>query len=182
MNDITNTMILDTDSLNFVGAGKLMYNNFSASFNIPHLHFLVIKHNEKRYEAVNLELQLFATENTPEDAIAELATLTSMHIITVFNQGRGYEELIEIAIQRTMDDYWAEYRKIEFKAAKNKEDIGHDVEQRVNNIIMNMVGEKTKELLKEFVKEHAQFVDEKIEEIFDFVIRSIPDILYQEAA
>ena len=77
-----------------------------------------------------------------------------------------------------MDAYWREYRKIEFKAAKSKRDIGHDVEQRLSNIIKNAISEK----LKLFVKDFMQKKGDVIEEIVDLLLGCVPDILYQEAA
>ena len=118
--------ILNTDGMKFIGAGKIMYNNFSSNFNIPHLHFLVIQYEKDMYQVVNLELQLFAAGDTFENAIAELATLTTTHILSVLADGRGYDELMETALERTMDAYWCEYRKIEFKAAKSKRDIAKE--------------------------------------------------------
>lgn len=170
--------ILNTDGMKFIGAGKIMYNNFSSNFNIPHLHFLVIQYEKNMYQAVNLELQLFAAGDSFENAIAELATLTTAHILSVLKDGRGYDELTETALERTMDEYWREYRKIEFKAAKSKRDIGHDVEQRLSNIIKNAISEK----LKLFVKDFMQKKGDVIEEIVDLLLGCVPDILYQEAA
>lgn len=175
---MNNKYILNTDGMEFIGSGKIMYNNFSSKFNIPHLHFLVIQHEKDMYQAVNLELQLFAAGDTFENAIAELVALTTTHIIAVLEDGRGYDELVETALERTMDEYWHEYRQIEFKAAKNKHNIGHNVEQRINNIIKNAISER----LKLFIKDFMQRKDAVIEEIVDLLVNCVPDILYQEAA
>lgn len=48
--------ILPTDGIKFIGAGKMIYNNVSDDFNIPHLHFVVIQYEKDIYQAVNLEL------------------------------------------------------------------------------------------------------------------------------
>ncbi|MGP1459511.1 MAG: hypothetical protein ACTTKL_09405 [Treponema sp.] len=171
---MNNTAILDTTGLCFVGAGKIMYNNFHPDFNMPHLHFLVIRYDEEElYQAVNLELQLFAASDTPENAIAELTALTSTHIITVCNEGRGYEELMETALEKSIDNYWREYRRFEFTAAKNKQDIGHALEQRIKNRVI--------EKLKLRVKDVLQTNADKVEELIDLLV-GVPNILYQEAA
>ena len=171
---MSDTTILETAGLHFVGAGKIMYNNFHPDFNMPHLHFLVIRYDEEAlYQAVNLELQLFAASNTPENAIAELTALTSTHIITVCNEGRGYEEFMETALEKSMDNYWREYRRFEFTAAKNKQDIGHAVEQRIKNKVI----EKLKLLVKDVLQTNA----DKVEELID-LLAGVPNILYQEAA
>lgn len=133
---------LPTDGMKFIGAGKIMYNNFSDDFNIPHLHFLVIEYEKDVYQAVNLQLQLFAASDTKEGSVAELVDLTTRHIISVLTKGRGYDELEETAVESSMDAYWREYRRIEFAAVRHKRDIGHNVEQRINNIIKNTIGEK----------------------------------------
>lgn len=170
---------LITDGMKFIGAGKIMYNNFSDDFNIPHLHFLVIEYEKDVYQAVNLELQLFAAGETFENAIAELAALTTTHILSVLDDGRGYDELEETAVESAMDAYWREYRRIEFAAARHKRDIGHNVEQRINNIIKNTILEKLKLYIKDIIQKEA----DAVEEILDFFIHcGIPDILYQEAA
>ena len=173
--------ILNTDSMKFIGAGKIMYNNFSPDFNIPHLHFLVIQYEKDMYQAVNLELQLFAAGDTFENAIAELATLTTTHILAVLKDGRGYDELIETALEKTMDSYWREYRKIEFNAAKHKRDIGHNVEQRINNIIKDAIKDTISEKLKIFIKECIQKNADDIEEILN-LLGYVTEILYQAAA
>lgn len=178
MNKVEN--LLKTENLNFIGAGKLMYNDFFEDFNIPHLHFLVIEHSKNEYEAVNLELQLFASGKTPKNAIAELAALTTSHIFTVIKKGRGYTELAETAEEITMANYWSEYRKIEFKAAEQKKDIGHNVESRINNVIKEIIGERIKELIKEYFG----FIEDKFEELSEFFDynKGVPSVLYQEAA
>ena len=173
--------ILKTNNLNFIGAGKIMYNNFSPDFNIPHLHFLVIEH-DSFFEAVNIELQLFAIGESKESVVVELATLTSTHIVTVLSQGRGYDEFVETALEETMNNYWKEYRKIEFEAAKNKKDIGHNTEQRINNLIMENFRSMIKERIKEFVLKNAKLIDEKADELTELFFSSIPNVLYQEAA
>ncbi|TYT78032.1 hypothetical protein [Treponema phagedenis] len=111
---------LKTEGLTFIGAGKIMYNKLPYDFNIPHLHFLVIKHDQSTYEAVNIEFQLFAMSDTAEKSIAELISLTTSYILTVVTKGRGFTEFMEIAMERSMDNYWAAYRRIEFEAAQKK--------------------------------------------------------------
>ncbi|QEJ98171.1 hypothetical protein [Treponema phagedenis] len=113
---------LKTEGLTFIGAGKIMYNKLPYDFNIPHLHFLVIKHDQSTYEAVNIEFQLFAMSDTAEKSIAELISLTTSYILTVVTKGRGFTEFMEIAMERSMDNYWAAYRRIENESNKELED------------------------------------------------------------
>lgn len=176
MNDI-----LETNNFNFIGAGKILYNNFSPDFNIPHLHFLVIQH-DSFFEAVNIELQLFAVGDSRENAVAELATLTSAHIVTVLSKGRGYDELMETAMEETMNNYWKEYRKVEFEAARKKKDIGHNLEQRINILITENFRAMIRERIKEFAIKNAKLIDKKADELTELIFASVPNVLYQEAA
>lgn len=49
-------------------------------------------------------------------------------MLSVLDDGRGYDELEETAVESAMDAYWREYRRIEFAAARHKRDIGHNKE------------------------------------------------------
>lgn len=174
--------VLSVDGKFFIGAGKIMYDWYSDEYNIPHLHFLVLKLETGLYEAVNLELSLFALGNDEENAVAELVELIMAHIDAVVKYGRGFAELHETAISHLMDNYWAEYRNIEFSAASQKQDIGHDVEQRFSNTIRNIITEKYEAKL-------IKLAEEKAEEFLDEIKNSIKrikkysfNILYQKVA
>ena len=112
--------VLSTEGLCFIGIGKIMYNNFTTDFNIPHLHFLTIQYDEDVFQAVNLEFQLFALGESQEKAIANLVKMISSYIIGICQKGQGFEELKTVALLNGMDAYWNKYREIEFKLAKEK--------------------------------------------------------------
>ncbi len=169
------------ESLNFIGAGKLMYKNFSEDFNIPHLHFVVNK-IDGCYQAIGLEFQLFVESNTKEGAIVELATSTIKYMQTVFDKGRGYEELIEKASENCMEEYWSIYREIEFIAAKNKKDIGNCIEQRIDNTIERLVENKMEEIIMKKAEQEAFRIDKNLKKVFQTYKKYTPEILYEERA
>lgn len=174
--------VLSTDGKNFIGAGKIMYDWYSNDYNIPHLHFLVNKLENGLYEAINLEFSLFALGEDVENAVAELVELTIEHIDIVIKHSRGFTELHETAVSHLMDNYWAEYRHIEFSAASQKQDIEHNVEQRFTNAIYDIITEKYEAELIRLAEEKAEeFVDE-IKNRFKHIRKYSFNILYQKVA
>ena len=172
--------VLSTEEKNFIGAGKIIYDLYSNGYNIPHLHFLVEKLEDDLYEAVNLEFSLFALGNTTETAIASLVELTIEYIDSVFEFGRGFKELQDMATCQVMDNYWAKYREIEFSAASKKQDIGHDIEQRFTNSIRNIITEKLEEELIRIVEQEASELTKEIRNSIKRMNKYSFNILYQQ--
>lgn len=162
--------VLSTEGKTFIGAGKVMHDCYSDDYNIPHLHFLVSKLENGLYEACNLEFSLFALGDSKATAVAELVELTIKHIDGVLEYGRGFSELQETAIRHTMDNYWAKYREIEFIAASQKQDIGHNVAQQLTNAIRSIMSEKIREEIIKVAKEEAKTLMNKF----------LFNLLYQE--
>ena len=83
---------------------------------IPRLHYLVAKEST-RFVALNLELQLFASGNSQDEAVKSLASLITSHVKAVTERG-DFAQLIEDAKSNEMDEYWSKYREMEFIAAQ----------------------------------------------------------------
>jgi len=61
--------------------------------------------------------------NTQEESAERLIEHTIYHIGAVINNGNGFEEFKEIALNGFMNSYWGAYRHIEFCLAKTKQDL-----------------------------------------------------------
>lgn len=157
---------INIENVHFVGLGKILF-DFGEKWNIPQLHFLVSKENSV-FIAVNLEMQLFSSGDTEDKAIASLIDLTMSHIKAVMKRN-NFAQFIEDAKSCIMEKYWSKYRELEFSAALEKQDLSNDVEQRIYNILKEMI---EKELEKQNIS------------IQDIVERAFakPKIMYREAA
>jgi len=98
----------------FIAIGKMTIDNLNTEWNIPDLHFIVNKTPSGLFEATNIELILDSIGNSIEEAIEGLTGLTIHYITSVMEKGRGYDEFIEKVNSLVMEDYWREYRNIEF--------------------------------------------------------------------
>jgi hypothetical protein len=116
------------DGKHFIGIGKMMINNLSSVWNIPHIHFIINKTSEGIYEATNIEFILDASGNTIEEAVEGLSAITMYYIAKVMSpKGVGFNEFIEKVNSRVMEGYWQAYRNIEFKLAEQGKDLSHDL-------------------------------------------------------
>jgi hypothetical protein len=141
----------------FVGIGKMMIDNVSPEWNIPHLHFIINKTEAGIYEATNIELILDASGDTLETVVKDLSALTLDYITEVMSsQGLGYDEFIRKANSRVMEGYWQAYRNIEFGLARNRKDLSHDLTNKVNTAIKSMLAETIKQRIQEIA---ADMVD-----------------------
>jgi len=123
------------DNKRFVAIGKMIIDNLSAEWNIPDLHFIVNKTPSGLFEATNIELILDAAGNTIEESIEGLSGLTIHYITAAMNKGRGYDEFIDKVNSLAMEEYWREYRNIEFLLARNRKDLSHDIANKINAAI-----------------------------------------------
>jgi hypothetical protein len=146
---------LSTTNKDFVGIGKLLLDTSGTEWNIPHLHFLVDKADDGMYEAANLELALIAAGETQEEAVKRMVDLTQHHIIAVITEGSGLDEFCETVNNSLMDRYWQAYRLIEFTLAKSKMDLSHAVELRMNEVVEDMISNKTKEFIRQISERQA---------------------------
>ncbi len=115
---------------NFVGVGKIILSKFeSKDYNIPHLHCLINK-AEDGYEVINLEFGLVTFDRAAEEAVSSLAEMLIEYIQRTIND-LGFKSLIDVVSRRSLEKYWAEYRRLEFTLAETKDDIGHQVIDRI---------------------------------------------------
>ena len=137
------------DSKHFVAIGKMAIDNLSTEWNIPDLHFIVNKTPSGLFEATNIELVLDSSGNTIEEAIEGLTGLTLHYITAVMEKGRGYDEFIEKVNSLAMEEYWREYRNIEFSLARNRKDLSHEIANKINAAIKNMLAEEIAQQINE---------------------------------
>jgi len=133
----------------FVAIGKMAIDNLNTEWNIPDLHFIVNKTPSGLFEATNIEFILDSAGNTIEEAIEGLIGLTIHYITAVMEKGRGYDEFIDKITSLAMEDYWREYRNIEFSLARNRKDLSHDIASKINAAIKNMLAEEITQQLRE---------------------------------
>ena len=133
----------------FVAIGKMTIDNLSTEWNIPVLHFIVNKTSSGLFEATNIELILDSSGNTIEEAIEGLIGLTMHYIKAVMEKGRGYDEFIDKVNSLAMEEYWREYRIIEFSLAKYRKDLSHDIANKINAAIKNMLAEEITHQIKD---------------------------------
>ena len=137
------------NSKRFVAIGKMTVDNLSAEWNIPDLHFIVNKTPSGLFEATNIEFILDSTGDTIEEAIEGLTGLTIHYITAVMEKGHGYDEFIDKVNSLVMEDYWREYRNIEFLLAKDRKDLCHDIANKVNAAVKNMLAEEITQQIRE---------------------------------
>jgi len=150
------------ENKNFVAIGKIMIDTLGTDWNIPNLYFIVNKTPSNLYEATNFEMILDASGSTIEEAINQLSSLTFHYVYTVMSKGRGYDEFIENVNSRIMEDYWQEYRNIEFNLARHKKDLSHELSNKINAFIKSMLSE-----------EIIRHIKEKAANIVTFIINNI---------
>jgi hypothetical protein len=137
------------DNKHYVAIGKMTIDNLSPKWNIPDLHFIVNKTSSGLFEATNIEFILDSSGNTIEEAIEGLTGLTIHYITTVTEKGRGYDEFIDKVNSLAMEDYWREYRNIEFSLARERKDLSHDIANKINAAIKNMLAEEIEQQIRE---------------------------------
>jgi len=114
------------------------------------------------FEATLLEFGLISWAETEEAAIKKLARQTHSHILSVIGKN-GFNGLIKAVDDHVMDDFWKNYRKIEFSLARNGRDLSHKLDNQIVQAIKEMFSEETKNMIREIANSNA----EKIVEIFD---------------
>jgi hypothetical protein len=159
---------------NFVGIGKIIFDK-DAEWNIPHLHFMVDRTNTGNYEATLLEFGLVSWSEKKDEAIKSLIIQTHTHIFNIMEKA-GFIEFINEVDSHLMDDYWRQYRKIEFTLAKDGRDLSHEIDRHVVQAIKEMLSEETKNILLEIAKHNA----EKLKSEVDRLYKLNPNITYNE--
>jgi hypothetical protein len=137
------------ENKHFVAIGKMMIDNLGAKWNIPDLHFIVNRTPSGLFEATNIEFILDSCGGSLEEAVEGLSGLTIHYITVVMGKGHGYSEFIDKVNSLVMEDYWREYRNIEFSLAREGKDLSHDIANKVNAAIKNMLAEEITQQIKD---------------------------------
>jgi hypothetical protein len=172
---------IDGENKNIVGIGKMIIDTNSVSWNIPHLHFLVL-HEAVHFEAVCLEFGLVSSGVTQEEAAERLIEHTIYHIGTAISEGNGFGEFKEVALNGFMNNYWGAYRHIEFCLAETKRDLSHEIESRITRALQELFDKKVKELIAVRAKEAADEAIREYEKMIAFKINSVRYSQLAEAA
>jgi len=170
-----------TENKDIIGIGKMMIDTRSVSWNIPHLHFLVTR-NYGNFEAVCLEFGLISSGTTQEESAERLIEHTIYHIANVINNGNGFEEFKEVALNGFMNDYWGAYRHIEFCLAETKRDLSHEIESRITRALQLLFDKKVKELITSMAKVAAEEAIREYDKMSAFKINSVRYISLEAAA
>jgi hypothetical protein len=141
---------------NFVGIGKFIFS--VTNWSVPHLHFMVDKAPWDGYEATNLEFGLVSSGKTQEEATQHLALLIRSHISVVLNEGNGYNELIQTVKTHALDDFWAEYRAIDFSLGKRGRDLSHEIDRHITQAIQSLLDAQIKNIITRRAETKAEEV------------------------
>jgi hypothetical protein len=161
------------DDKKFIGIGKFLFDTYHVEWNIPHLHFMVDESEYGHFEATNLEFGLVSSGETQMEAIQHLAALTHSHVTSVMTGPRGYEEFIETAKSRAMDEYWTAYRIIDFTLAEQGRDLSHELERKITRAIQEMLDEKVKELITQRALKKADELLKAFEQVNTFKLKDV---------
>ena len=168
------------DDKNFIAIGKMTIDNLSPEWNIPTLHFIVNKTPSGLFEATNIELILDSIGNTIEEAIEGLSGLTIHYITKVMEKGKGFDEFIESVNSLVMEKYWREYRIIEFSLARHRKDLSHNIANKINAAIKNMLAEEITQQLREVASGVVKTIINNIN--IQVAVRTFCAVKYGEAA
>jgi len=146
------------DNKHFIAIGKMTIDNLSTEWNIPDLHFIVNKTPSGLLEATNIEFILDSAGNTIEEAIEGLIGLTIHYITSAMERGRGYDEFIDKVNSLAMEEYWREYRNIEFSLARKRKDLSHDIANKINAAIKNMLAEEITQQIRDVAAGAAKII------------------------
>jgi hypothetical protein len=163
---------IDDENKDIVGIGKMIIDTTTVPWNIPHLHFLVFK-NQANFEAICLEFGLVSSGNTQEESAERLIEHSISHIWTVMNNGNGFEELKEIALNEFMNSYWNVYRHIEFCLAETKQDLSHEIESKIIRALHELFDKRVKEIIASIAKTAAEQAIKEYEKMSVFKINSV---------
>jgi len=146
------------DNKHFIAIGKMTIDNLSTEWNIPDLHFIVNKTPSGLLEATNIEFILDSAGNTIEESIEGLIGLTIHYITSAMEKGRGYDEFIDKVNSLAMEEYWREYRNIEFSLARKRKDLSHDIANKINAAIKNMLAEEITQQIRDVAAGAAKII------------------------
>lgn len=127
-----------------IGIGKLIMDTDTQSYNIPHLHILLLQEEDGNIQALNLEFGLVTTapQGQEEVAIENLADMTAMYIKRTMLDGDGFDSFERVVSSCGLESFWAEYRKTEFTLARKKRDLGHSMINKIKEKVIQEIYEK----------------------------------------
>jgi hypothetical protein len=137
----------------FLYVAGVLFETPAFSWNIPHSHFIVNKTESGLYQATNLEFVLDTISEDMQDAIQQLAGLTSYHVMTIMLARNGHDELKEAVDSPAMEDYWREYRKIEIELSRTKKDISHNLDRHFVEAIKETMTENIRNIIYQAAKQ-----------------------------
>ena len=145
--------VLSVKGLDFKAIGKIVFSTGEKTWNIPHLHYIINKARDGVYEAVCIELREFASGNT----IAEVVENMGLHLLNYLNsnikKSDDIDQLINCVDTNDMDEYWKEYRKIDFTLAKSKKDINSVLQDDIRNSIEEKYKQQYEEQYQDLIKQ-----------------------------
>lgn len=150
-----------------MGIGKMIFNTPDVPWNIPYLHFLVDAAAPGRFEATVLEFGLVSAGASQEEAIERLAAQAHAYIFSVMERD-DYGQLIECVNDFVMEDYWRQYRVVEFSLARQGNDLSHDMDKTVERAVKAIINEKTDQLLDGIAKNNAREYIEEAKRMVSF--------------
>lgn len=150
-----NNKSLSVYDLDFKAIGKIVLKN-TEYWNIPHLHFMI---NQSKvdgiFEAICLELMFFNSGEDIKTSITNLITNILEYFDNNINCASDLDKLIDCVDTNAMDNYWKEYRKIDYELAKFGKDINNTLEKQ----IISEVEQKYKNSFNDFLKEYADILN-----------------------
>jgi hypothetical protein len=148
---------------NFIGIGKMTFES-SAEWNIPHLHFMVDKTAEGNYEATLLEFGLVSWSENLDGAIRSLLKQTHSHILTVLDRD-GFDQFINEVHSNAMDEYWMQYRKIDFCLARIGKDLSHQMDNQSMREMKAIISEERKNFLRKIALDNTENMINELDNI-----------------
>jgi hypothetical protein len=174
--------VMSVTDKKFVGIGKFLFDTVNEKWNIPHLHFMIDKTDDGNFEATSLEFGLVSSGDKAEISMQRLAGLVLFHITSVMTEGSGYKEFIETVNSRTMDDYWREYRVIDFSLGEKGKDLSHEIEKRITLAIQETFNKQVKDIISQRAGEKAAEIIKAYEELTVFKLKAINYIEFEGSA
>ena len=174
------SMRVSVDKKKFVGIGKMVFDS-NAEWNIPHLHFMVDRTVSGNYEATLLEFGLISWSENLNDSIKSLVKQTHSHILSVMEKA-GFDQFIREVDEHLMDEYWRQYRKIDFMLARKGMNLSHEMDSRFIRAIKAMISEDTKNFIKKIALENAEKFVDKFDKFYYLTPATLTFTELQDAA
>jgi hypothetical protein len=170
------------ENKNYVAIGKMIFSTSGVEWTIPHLHFMVEENTSGHFEAINLEFGLVSSADTSEEATNRLGGLIHFHITAVMNEGNGYEEFKDTAKSNFMEEYWQDYRFLDFSLCERGISLSSAIEERIKRAIQDMFSKQVKEIITQKANETADDIIKIYEKMSSLNLVSVQYTELDEAA